>query len=236
MLTSRRGAVAALIVCSSLIAVAPAAAVPITVTQSVTVNQVLPFGTFTSVSFTPTGWNVNPFPFTQASQITQIRIWFDSTDPDYLDNSGPGGGTTWTSVYVVNDSFANVAIASVDHAAPNIFLAAAQGSFFTTVRSLILDGQITFALGAYESFPDHVNYLTLNGPSTLRLEVSGDAPALVPEPTPLLLLGTGLLMMLCLPRRSGSILSHLVMTTQGDTWIAGTSSGWGWLGFRSSAR
>jgi hypothetical protein len=236
MLTLRRGAVAALAVCSSLMAVAPASAVPITVTQSVTVDQVLPFGTFTDVSFSPTAWSANPFPFTQASQISQIRIWFDSTDPDYLDNGGPGGGTTWTSVYVVNDSFTRVAIASVDHAAPNIFLAAAQGSFFTTVRNLIFDGQVTFSLGAYESFPDHVNSLTLHGPSTLRLEVTGDAPAAVPEPTPLLLLGTGLLMMLCLPRRSGSILSLLVMTTQGGTWIAGTSSGWGWLGFRSSAR
>lgn len=211
MLGLRRGIVAVLF--SSLVAVAPAAAAPITVSQLVQLNQVQPFGTFTNVTLTPGAWTGNPFPFTLASEITQIKITFDSTDSRYVNNVGPSGGTTWTAVYAINDALSMAPIASVDHGSPTIFLTAVQGSFFTTVRDLLLDGQISFALGAYESVPGHTNALTLNGPSTFRVEVTGDAPLPAPEPTSLVLLATGLLPLRLarrrgLPLRRASIASH----------------------------
>ena len=238
MLTFRRGILATLFACSALVFAAPASAVPISTVQTITADPVQGFGTFTDFHFTLGGWSVPFASFTDVNQITQIKITFDSLDPDYIDNGGPTGGTTWAAVYVRTDSNALSALASVDHASPNINLAAAQGAFFTTVRNLIADGQVTFTVGAYEAFPTFVRPFTLHGLSSLRVEVDGNVPAIVPEPSTMVLFGTGLLAMLCLTRRSGSILSHLVMTTgdQGDTWIAGTSSGWGWLGFRSSGR
>jgi hypothetical protein len=205
----RRGVLAALFL--SCVAVAPATAVPITVTQSVTVGQIAPFPGLTGMTLTSTAWSANPFPFTQASQISQIRIWFDSADADYVDGIGPNNGSTWAAIYAITDPPAPVQVpmASVDHAAPSIFLAAAQGPTFTILRNLIADGQITFAVAAYEAFPDHSGGLILNGPSTLRVEITGDAPAPVPEPASMVLLGSGLLIALCVTRRTAPRLSRL---------------------------
>jgi hypothetical protein len=65
------------------IAVLPAEAVPIAVTQELTFTEVRPWGTFTTGALTADHWSLNPFPFTDASQISSIRFWFDSTDADY---------------------------------------------------------------------------------------------------------------------------------------------------------
>jgi hypothetical protein len=179
------------------IAVLPAEAVPIAVTQELTFTEVRPWGTFTTGTLTADHWSLNPFPFTDASQISSIRFWFDSTDADYVDGIGPTGGSTWAAISVLTDSLQRFDIASVNHASPAIVLAAAQGAFFTTVRSLLLDGTMSVRLGAYEAFPSFTRGLTLGGLSTLRVEVRGDVPAPqptpVPEPATLLLIGAGLI-------------------------------------------
>jgi hypothetical protein len=59
-------------VCATLIVAAPAAAVPITVTQTRTLNEVLPYGTFSDFIFDAASWSATPFPFTAASQISSI--------------------------------------------------------------------------------------------------------------------------------------------------------------------
>jgi hypothetical protein len=179
------------------VAVLPAEAVPIAVTQELTLTEVRPWGTFTTAPLAANQWSLNPFPFSDASQITSIGFWFDSTDADYVDGIGPTGGSTWTAISVLTDSLQRFDIASVNHAGPSVVLAAAQGAFFTTVRSLLLDGVMSVQLGAYEAFPSFTRGLTLGGLSTLRVEVRGDVPApqptAVPEPTTLVLIGAGLL-------------------------------------------
>ena len=171
----------------------PAAAVPITVTETVTADPVLPYLTFTNFNVTPAGWTGGAFPFTQLSQISSIRLVFDSADPDWKDGIGPGGGNVGVAIYALNDANGSVPIASVYNFVPSVTLTPGSGSFFTTVGGLLLDGQITFRLGAFEAFPTFSAPLTLHGLSSLRVEVAGDAPAVVPEPGTMVLLASGLL-------------------------------------------
>lgn len=177
------------------VAVAPAAAVPLTVNQELTFTQVRGFGTYTDGTLTAAGWSLNPFPFTQASQIASIRFWFDSTDEDYVDGTGPTGGSTFVEISVLDDVPQKIGVASVNHVGPLVTLGSAQDPLFSTVRSLLVDGLMTVRLGAYESFPGFTRAMTLGGLSTLRVEVTGDVPATpssVPEPGTLLTLGVGL--------------------------------------------
>ena len=192
----------------SAVAVAPAGAVPITVTQERTFNFVSGWTSPLTGNFTSTGWTLNPFPFTQLSQITRIVLTFDSTDPAYVSGIGPGGGNLWVALGVLNDSFQKVDIASVSHANPSVTLTASSGQFFTTVRALLLDGAMGVTMGGYEYAPGWLgvrNY-TLSATSTFRIQVSGDAPPPpppVPEPATLLLVGAGLLGVTCRLRRAG---------------------------------
>lgn len=167
---------------------------PITVSQEITFDQILPFGTYTDGEFTAGAWSVNPFPFTDASQITAIRFWFDSTDADYVDGIGPLGGTTWVEINVVDDVPTRIGVASVNHPNPDIWLGDAQDPLFSQVRNLLLDGQLIVRLGGFESFGSFTDDFTLGRLSTLRLEISGDVPdpTPVPEPGTLLAVDAGL--------------------------------------------
>jgi len=194
MLTVRRGFLAALFACSMFVLASPAAAVPITVTETVTADPVLPYLTFTNFNLSPGAWTGGAFPFTQLSQISSIRLLFDSADPDWKDGIGPGGGNVGVAIYVLDDANGSVPITSLYNFVPSLTLTPGSGSFFTTVGGLLLDGQITFRLGAFEAFPTFSAPLTLHGLSSLRVEVAGDAPAVVPEPATMVLLASGLLM------------------------------------------
>jgi hypothetical protein len=196
MSTARCGIAAALFVCSLLALPSAAAAVPITVTQTATADPVLPYLTFTNFTLTPGGWTGGMFPFTQISQISSIRLQFDSVDPDWRDGLGPGGGTVGVAIYVVNDANAGVPITSLYHSVSSLTLTPGSGSFFTTIGGLLLDGQIVFRLGAFEAFPTFSNPLTLHGLSSLRVEVAGNAPAVVPEPATVTLCGSGVVLLL----------------------------------------
>jgi hypothetical protein len=211
MLPVRRGLLAALFACSTFALASPAAAVPLTVTQTATADQVLPYLTFTNVTLTPGGWSGGTFPFTQISQISSIRLQFDSADPDWKDGIGPGGGNVGVAIYVLNDVNASVPITSLYNFVSSLTLTPSSGSFFATVGGLLLDGQITFRLGAFEAFPTSSTALTLHGLSSLRVDVVGDAPAVVPEPGTVALLGSGLLLMLvrCTRRVSENTLNLL---------------------------
>ncbi len=201
MLSARFGMAAALFVCALLALPSAAAAVPITVTQTATVDPVLPYLTFSNVTLTPGSWTGGTFPFTQISQISSIRLQFDSADPDWRDGVGPGGGTVGVAIYVLNDANASVPITSLYNSVSSLTLTPGSGSFFTTIAGLLLDGQITFRLGAFEAFPTFSNLLSLHGQSSFHVDVAGNAPAVVPEPTTVALCGGGLLLFLLWGRR-----------------------------------
>ena len=188
---------AAVATMAMVVGVTPAAAVPVTVSQELTFTEVKPFNTFTEGTMTAANWSLNPFPFTDVNQITTIRFWFDSTDPDYVDGVGPDGGGSFAAISVKTDANAMFPLASVNHALPAFVLTSQQGVFFTTVRDLLGDGTITVVLGAYQNFAQYTTDLTLGGLSTLRIEIEGDVPMQeptpVPEPATIALLGSGLL-------------------------------------------
>lgn len=201
ILTARCGMAAALFICALLALPSAAAAVPITVTQTATTDPVLPYLTFTDVTLTPGGWTGGAFPFTQISQISSIRLQFDSVDPDWRDGLGPGGGTVGVAIYVRNDANVSVPITSLYNSVSSVTLTPGSGSFFTNIAGLLLDGQITFQLGAFEAFRASSNPLTLHGRSSFRVDVAGNAPAAVPEPASLALCGSGLLLLMLRARR-----------------------------------
>ncbi|RZL36127.1 MAG: hypothetical protein EOP35_11630, partial [Rubrivivax sp.] len=56
----------------------PALAAPVTVTQSVTMPTVAPFGSFSNADTVLAGWS-SAWPFTMAAQITSVTLTFTST-------------------------------------------------------------------------------------------------------------------------------------------------------------
>jgi hypothetical protein len=176
------------------VAAVPAGAVPITVTQQLTFAQIGPFGTYTTSTLSAGGWSLNPFPFTQANQISQVTFAFSSTNGDYADGIGPTGGNAGVNIGILNDTLQRSSLASVDIAHPQIVLASFNGAIFTTLTSLMADGQLTMSLGAFEGFPTFTRTFTLGATSTLTVTVQGDAPAPapVPEPATLGFVGVGL--------------------------------------------
>lgn len=182
----------------SAVAVVPAGAVPITVTQTQTTPFVTPWSTPLGGNFPATAWSTNPWPFTNINQITQIVMTFDSLDSRYANNLGPNNGNVWVAIGVVTDQNQRFDVASLNKTIPSVTLTPSSGAFFTTVRALLLDGAIGVTMGSYEYTPGWLNVLnlTLNGTSTLRIQVSGDVPPpppSVPEPATLVLVGAGLL-------------------------------------------
>lgn len=163
-----------------------ASAAPVTVSQTVSLDQIVDYGPpYTTAAFTAGAWSAL-FPFTQASQITGIRWTFASTSTTWNDQGTwpvkDGGGVPGVELGVVDDSAVRTAFVS--------FVPGSQvydmgpGAFFDLTQGLLADGAIEASLGAFFNFAGGgFSEGTELGPtSTLTLEVTGDLP--VPNRTP----------------------------------------------------
>src|SRR5690349_15566225 len=118
----------------AIAAVASSALAETTVTQSVSFDSILPFGTYTDNLLVKTGWTQGgkqiQFPFTAPDQITSIKMEFDSTDRFYQAEEGPtpppggtpanaypAGGVPKVEINVLNP--ARVGIVSLSKASPS---------------------------------------------------------------------------------------------------------------------
>lgn len=182
---------------ASLVVVAPLAAnaSPVTVTQSITLQTMEDFPRFSSANFVAGGWNV-VFPFTQASQIQSVTWSFAS---EFLNEVGPAlftgeVGIPGVQLGVLDDTPTQTAL--VSFFAGNQTYSMVLDTNLDLVKSLVVDGAITAALGAFFNYPvAGVSEGTRVGsPSTLTLTLTGDVPTgRVPEPGSLALLAVAAL-------------------------------------------
>ena len=176
----------------------PAAAVPVTVTQTLDFQSVQPFGTFSGGTYTAPAW-APAFPFTNASQITGIKFTFSTDDEDFtnpaLFPTNDGGGIPGLEIGVMReDGPGRLALASINAAAPDLALNLGLPDS-QSVRGWLLDGSLSVSIGAFTNFASagYSTDLTLNAPSRLLLTITGDVPQRVPEPGPLALLAAAVL-------------------------------------------
>ncbi len=159
------------------------AATIVSVTQTIEFPEVLPFGTFTEGTYLLPNWS-SPFPFTSVGEINKITFEFSSTDPDYA--TAPLGGTSNVEIGVMSEDPTPIrtALSSVNPGSPFIIVTPLELILFPLVESLVLDGDMTMSLGAFETTTTSILPLTLDEPSFLTVTVEGE---LVPEPSTLAL-------------------------------------------------
>lgn len=175
-----------------------AGAAPVAVTQTVTLQEIGPFGSgFATATFGANGWSAL-FPFTQASQIQSIT-WTFSTDVPLFNDSTlwpttSGGGVPGVELGVEGESVPG-RTALVSFVPGNLTFAMVPGTEYDLVQGLVIDGAIQASLGAFFNFPNgnpaFSDGTTLTGTSRLTLTLTGDVPNgnPVPEPMPFALLG-----------------------------------------------
>lgn len=171
------------------LAVPPGAvAGPVTVTQSVNLQSIGPFGSgFTSATFLSGGWSAL-FPFTSAAQIDSVVWSFSSTAPGFSDSAtwptAPEAATPGVELGVLDDSSVRTAFVSFAPTALTYDMATSPVQA-ALVKSLVADGGIVASLGAFYNFPVAAfsEGTTFDGASTLTLTLSGTVPDRpLPEP------------------------------------------------------
>jgi hypothetical protein len=193
MKTSPFVAIAALI--AFPLAVPPSAvAGPVTVTQSVNLQSIGPFGSgFTSATFLSGGWGVL-FPFTSAAQIDSVVWSFSSTAPGFADSTTwpttPEAATPGVELGVLDDSAVRTALVSFVPSSLTFDMGASPVES-ALVKALVADGGIVTSLGAFYNYPvaGSSEGTTFDGASTLTLTLSGTVPdRRLPEPGTAMLL------------------------------------------------
>lgn len=193
MKAPRYAAIAALI---ALPLAVPTVAVagPVTVTQSVSLQSIGPFGgAVTSATFLSGGWSAL-FPFTSAAQIDSVVWSFSSTAPGFADSTTwpttPEPATPGVELGVLDDSVVGTALVSFVPTSLTYDMGTSPVAA-ALVKSLVADGGIVATLGAFYNYPvaGFSEGTTFDGASVLTLTLSGTIPDRpLPEP------GTGLLL------------------------------------------
>lgn len=189
-----------------------ATAAPVTVTQTVTLQEIGPFGSgFTAADFGTSGWSAL-FPFTQANQIQSIS-WSFSTDVPLFNDSSlwptpSGGGVPGVELGVNDDGAPATRTALVSFVPTGLDFSMTPGTAFDLVQGLVADGAIQASLGAFFNFPNgnpaFSEGTTLTGPSRLTLTLTGDVPTRrLSEPGALALLGVAVAAGTMATRRRG---------------------------------
>ena len=178
------------------LAIPPSAvAGPVTVTQSVNLQSIGPFGSgFTPATFLSGGWSAL-FPFTSAAQIDSVVWSFSSTAPGFSDSATwpttPEAATPGVELGVLDDSAVRTALVSFVPTALTYDMGTSPVAA-ALVKSLVADGGIVASLGAFYNYPvaGFSEGTTFDGASTLTLTLSGTVPdRRLPEP------GTGVLLL-----------------------------------------
>jgi hypothetical protein len=161
---------------------------PVTVTQSVSLQSIGPFGSgFTPATFLVGGWDAL-FPFTSAGQIDSVVWSFSSNAPGFSDSAtwptSPEAATPGVELGVLDDSSVRTALGSFVPTSLNYDMGTspAEAAF---VKSLVADGGIVASLGAFYNYPVSAfsEGTTFDGLSTLTLTLSGTVPdRRLPEP------------------------------------------------------
>jgi len=165
-----------------------AAAGPVSVTQSVNLQSIGPFGSgFTPATFLAGGWSAL-FPFTSAAQIDSVVWSFSSTAPGFSDSAtwptSPEPATPGVELGVLDDSSVRTAFVSFAPTALTYDMATSPADA-ALVKSLVADGGIVASLGAFYNYPvaGFSEGTTFDGTSTLTLTLSGTVPDRpLPEP------------------------------------------------------
>lgn len=179
---------AALFLGPLLVLSSPSQGRAVSVTQTIEFQEIRGFLTFTDGTFASPAWNTTPFPFTSVDEIIEIIFDFSSTDPGFFVGVGPTGRDSGVEIGVIDDSGVRIGLSSVSVLVPDFTLFDTQldpRRSFDLVAVLLLDGELTVSLGAFESDDIMSLPFTLGESSSLTLTVVG---ILIPEPSTVLLL------------------------------------------------
>lgn len=160
------------------------------VSQTLSFDSITAFGTgHTEGTYTSGGWNVS-FPVAEIASVQEFWFEFASTDPSYAAQQGPLGGVPWIELGYVDDSAAFHAIMSMGPGYETVSLTPVQDPYFSALKALLADGELTVALSGYENFPGYTDAFSFGPSSTLTLWFetaaaggdSGNGNQDVPEP------------------------------------------------------
>lgn len=174
------------------------------VSQTVQFDNIAPFGTFSSASFTAAGWTT-PFPFANLASVQRFYFVFGSNDARYQAHIGPDGGIPSVEIGYLDDASQRTAMASVSYYNEDSLTVGDEvPGDFANLKALLADGEMSVSLGGYENHLADPNDLQSSlyisdftfGSSWLTLYFVTDAqigdPAQVPEPASLALALTAL--------------------------------------------
>jgi hypothetical protein len=165
-----------------------AAAGPVSVSQSVNLTSIGPFGSgFTPAAFLAGGWSAL-FPFTSAAQIDSVVWSFSSNVPGFSDSTtwptSPEPATPGVELGVLDDSSVRTAFVSFVPTSPSYDMGTSPVAE-ALVKFLVADGAIVASLGAFYNYPvlAFSDGTTFDGLSTLTLTLTGTVPdRTLPEP------------------------------------------------------
>lgn len=177
----------------------------ISVSQTINFPSIEGFGVFSTDTLTLAGWS-SLFPFSQASEITQVDFLFSTTDTYFNSGIGPQNGSTGLEIGILLDDTsagARKPLSSVINTAPNAsYTQVVDPAFrFDAITNEVFDGQMRVSIGAFEIVNSFSTAYTISSPSSLTVIVTGNLNSEVPLPGAVWFFVSGLLGLVGIARR-----------------------------------